>query len=172
MRGEGGILKTIEGVDFMDKYHPQQSLAPRDIVARAIDTEMKKSGATNTCCLTSPISRPLSSRTVSPIFTNLPAVTASTSPGADTRRAGGALPMRRRGDQRGRPDRHAGLYAVGEVACTGLHGANRLASNSLLEALVCAHRAAERVRAYPDPSNESPFPPGNPVTPITRMNWS
>ena len=73
----------------------------------------------------------------------------------------------------------AGLYAVGEVACTGLHGANRLASNSLLEALVCAHRAAQSVIAAPNPSPPtSRFPPwhsGNAHNPdemvVVSHNW-
>ncbi len=72
----------------------------------------------------------------------------------------------------------AGLYAVGEVACTGLHGANRLASNSLLEALVCAHRAAERVLAAAPPAIDSPIPgwqSGNATNPdelvVISHNW-
>ncbi len=71
-----------------------------------------------------------------------------------------------------------GLYAVGEVACTGLHGANRLASNSLLEALVCAHRAAEKVLAHPPPGLEAKIPlwqSGNAHNPdelvVVSHNW-
>ena len=72
----------------------------------------------------------------------------------------------------------AGLYAVGEVACTGLHGANRLASNSLLEALVCAHRAAASALSYPVPENLEPIPAwqrGNASDPdelvVVSHNW-
>src|SRR4029077_3986617 len=72
----------------------------------------------------------------------------------------------------------AGLYAVGEVACTGLHGANRLASNSLLEALVCAHRAAQRVLAAPPPPVDFAIPgwqPGHATNPdeqvVISHNW-
>ena len=66
--------------------------------------------------------------------------------------------MRRRANRCGGPDRIAGLYAVGEVASTGLHGANRLASNSLLEGLVCAHRAAQSVLIEPQPATDVVLP--------------
>jgi L-aspartate oxidase len=143
IRGFGGILKTIDGKEFMGKYDVRASLAPRDIVARAIDNELKLSGSDHVFLDCRHFDRKgfiehfptiydkCMSLGVDPFVEMIPVIPAQHY------LCGGIL-----------VNEHAqttitNLYAIGECACTGLHGANRLASNSLLEGVVFAHRAFE-----------------------------
>jgi L-aspartate oxidase len=143
VRGEGAVLINKSGEKFMPRYHPLADLAPRDVVARSIDQEMKNSGDMSVYLDL----RHLDRDEVEKRFPNL--VEACRGFGIDM--AGEPVPVVPAAhymcggvavDGSGRSDR-AGLYAIGEVACTGVHGANRLASNSLLEAVYFAETASQ-----------------------------
>ena len=142
MRGAGAILKDFKGNEFMHKYDPRLSLAPRDIVARAIDNEMKIAGVDHLYLDARGIGK-------DELINGFPTIYAKclelginiTKDMIPIRPAAhyqcGGIKVDRNGES---SIRH--LYAAGECACTGLHGGNRLASNSLLEAVVYAHNAA------------------------------
>jgi L-aspartate oxidase len=142
LRGEGAVLRTLDGRRFMPDVHPDAELAPRDVVARAIDREMKRRGDPH-------VLLDITHEPAVAIRRRFPNIAAALERfGFDlTRDPIPVVPAAHYmcGGVRAALDGRTsirGLLAIGEVACTGLHGANRLASNSLLESLVGAHHAA------------------------------
>jgi L-aspartate oxidase len=157
VRGEGGVLRNAAGERFMEGRHPMAELAPRDIVAREIVREMAATGAP--CVYLDITARPYEF-----LATRFPTITGHClRRGLDISRD--MIPVR--------PAQHylvgglyadlhaettlPGLYACGEVACTGVHGANRLASNSMLECLVFGRRAARHISRSASPRPAEPL---------------
>ncbi|HKQ68787.1 MAG TPA: L-aspartate oxidase [Polyangiaceae bacterium] len=158
LRGEGAVLRGLDGVAFMSRHHAMGDLAPRDVVARAIDFEMKRKGSEH-------VLLDISHKPASFVRDRFPniyqeclafGVDITTQPipvvPAAHYMCGGITT-----DLSGRSTL-PGLWAIGECACTGLHGANRLASNSLLEGLVFGHRAALKLQSQIAELRSSPLP--------------
>lgn len=148
MRGEGGMLRNIHGIRFMDRYHPARELAPRDVVTRAIHAEMLATGADHVYLdVTHMFDKylmwrfPRIFRTCKELGIDISRQQIPVSPAAHYIMGGirtdlwGATSV-------------PGLFAAGEAACAGVHGANRLASNSLLEGLVYGERAGLGTARY------------------------
>ncbi len=169
LRGEGGILKLPDGTRFMPSFHPDAELAPRDIVARAIDHEMKRLGID---CVYLDISHQAADfiRAHFPnVYTQCLAfgidITQEPIPVVPAAHytCGGVMT-----NMHGQTD-IANLYAIGETAFTGLHGANRMASNSLLECLVFAKAAGQNITKH---LNETYICPNLPEWDASRVTQS
>jgi len=179
LRGEGAILRDVYGNEFMEKYHPLKELAPRDIVSRAIDAELKRSGDDYVYLdIASYKDATFIKKKFPRIYENclkfniditkepIPIVPAAHyCCGGVMAKIDGTTDVNN-------------LFVIGESACTGFHGANRLASNSLLEGLVSAHECANILKEKISKLKIKEFPewePGNAVPSteavIITQNW-
>lgn len=172
VRGFGGILRRKDGEAFMKKYDPRENLAPRDIVARAIDSEMKKTGDE---CVFLDVTH-LDADEVRNHFPNI--YETCLEYGIDmTQEMIPVVPAAHyscggiKTDDKGRTSIER-LYACGESSCTGVHGANRLASNSLLEALVFAWRSYRHISGIIGSiENNQPFPDWDDTGTVNPEEW-
>jgi L-aspartate oxidase len=177
LRGEGGILRLRDGTAFMPRYHEMKDLAPRDVVSRAIDAEMKRTGDDHVVLDMTHLPGdflvdhfPNIHRRCLELGIDMRTQPIPVVPAAHYSCGGVAV------DEHGRSTVR-NLYAIGEVAMTGLHGACRLASNSLLEAMVFAARAADDVRSAQStrPSHVAPWYAGEAGSSdeavVVSQNW-
>ncbi|ANT65370.1 L-aspartate oxidase [Prosthecochloris sp. CIB 2401] len=172
VRGFGGILRRKDGEAFMQQYDPRENLAPRDIVARAIDSEMKKTGDE---CVFLDVTH-LDADEVRNHFPNI--YETCLEYGIDmTKEMIPVVPAAHyscggiQTDDKGRTSIER-LYACGESSCTGVHGANRLASNSLLEALVFAWRSYRHIQSVIGSiENNQPFPDWDDSGTVNPEEW-
>ena len=183
VRGEGAVLRTVSGEAFMHGYHPQADLAPRDVVARAVDQEMKRRGDRHALLDLSAISParirrrfPNIHRTCLQLGLDITREPIPVVPAAHYMCGGVVV------DGAGRTDL-VGLFGAGEVTCTGLHGANRLASNSLLESVVYGRWAAAAAIDFeasagsgPGMRSIPPWDPGKATVPkesiLVNAHWT
>ncbi|MDK2881039.1 MAG: L-aspartate oxidase [Clostridia bacterium] len=174
VRGEGAYLRNVRGERFMPGYHEMAELAPRDVVSRAIVTEMRKTGADHVYLDFSHLDPEKVRRRFPNIWRTC--CQYGLDPGEGRIPVAPAAHYIMGGIATGRNGETSipGLYACGEVSCSGVHGANRLASNSLLEGLVFGARAVEHARRFIEKNPEEPKMPDLAIgerTPDWSVPW-
>jgi L-aspartate oxidase len=177
LRGEGAVLRNLHGEAFMERYHPLKDLAPRDVVSRSILAEMRLTGSPHVWLdLTSRDPEfirdrfPRVYKTCLTYGVDISAQLAPVHPAAHYAMGGVKTDLDARSTL-------PGLYAAGEVACTGVHGANRLASNSLLEAVVFGARAGRTMTSdripisHREPQRPTLFAPAFTEPQLRELTW-